>query len=158
MQCGPRIRGPPLHALLLTLPNRFPPLFGGQKPSTLYSALLVFGQGFYFEISCFVILKMPYRSERKRRAYFRNLDKARKKECNRDYYVCNSDTLNARGRSLYEGDPSKKKAAAAALYKLQPDKKNASDIAYYNAHKEERNASDIKLSLLPCSQGRKECL
>ena len=139
MQCGPRIRGPPLHALLLTLPNRFPPLFGGQKPSTLYSALLVFGQGFYFEISCFVILKMPYRSERKRRAYF---DKARKKECNRDYYVCNSDTLIARGRSLYEGDPSKKKAAAAALYKLQPDKKNASDIAHYNAHKEERNASD----------------
>ena len=34
MQCGPRIRGPPLHALLLTLPNCFPPLFGGQKPST----------------------------------------------------------------------------------------------------------------------------
>ena len=96
----------------------------------------------YFEISCFVILKMPYRSQRKKRAYFRNLDKARKKECNRDYYVRNSDKLNATGRSLYEGDPSKKKAALAAMYKLQPDKKNASDKAYYHAHKEDKNASD----------------
>ena len=85
---------------------------------------------------------MPYRSQRKKRAYFTNLDKARKKECNRDYYVRNSDKLNATGRSLYEGDPSKKKAAVAAMYKLQPDKKNASDKAYYHAHKEDKNASD----------------
>ena len=85
----------------------------------------------YFEISCFVILKMPYRSQHKKRAYFRNLDKARKKECNRDYYVRNSDKLNVTGRSLYEGDPSKKKAAVAAMYKLQPDKKNAFDRACY---------------------------
>ena len=47
-------------------------------------------------------------------AYFRNLDKARKRECNRDYYGRNSDKLNATGRSLYEGDPSKKKAASGS--------------------------------------------
>ena len=53
---------------------------------------------------------MPYRSVRK------------KKEHNRKYYACNSEQLKARGISLYEEDPGKKKAAAASLYKLQPHK------------------------------------
>ena len=66
---------------------------------------------------------MPYRSERKKRAYFKNLDKARKRERNRDYYVHNCDKVKARSRSLYEGDSSKKKAAAAVMYKLQPGEK-----------------------------------
>ena len=69
---------------------------------------------------------MPYRSDRKKRAYFKNLDKPRKKECNRDYYVCNSDKVKARGRALCKEDSSKKKAAVTAIYKLQPEKKNAS--------------------------------
>ena len=66
---------------------------------------------------------MPYSSERKRRAYYKNLEKVHKSECNRKYYVCNSEKLKARNRSAYKADPSKKKAAAAALRKLQPEKK-----------------------------------
>ena len=55
--------------------------------------------------------------------------------------MCNCNKVKSRGRSLYEGDPSK---IEAALYKLHPEKKNASDKAYYSAYKEERNASDHK--------------
>ena len=58
--------------------------------------------------------------------------------------MCNCNKVKSRGRSLYEGDPSKIEAAVAALYKLHPEKKNASDKAYYSAYKEERNASDHK--------------
>ena len=38
----------------------------------------------------------------------------KKKERNRKYYACNSEQLKARGISLYEEDPGKKKAAAQA--------------------------------------------
>ena len=83
---------------------------------------------------------MPYRSERKKRAYYKNLDKVHKSESNRDYYVCNSEKLKARSRSVYKADPSKKKAAAAALYKLQPEKKLESSKAYYCSHKAQKKA------------------
>ena len=83
---------------------------------------------------------MPYRSEHKKRAYFKNLDKAGKRECNTDYYVRNSDKVKARGRSLYEEDPSKKKAAVAASYKLCPGRKCAASKSSYTARPELRKA------------------
>ena len=52
-------------------------------------------------------------------------------------YVRNSEKVKARGRSLYEGGPNKKKVAAAALYKLQPQKKWSLSGRY----KEEKKAS-----------------
>ena len=66
--------------------------------------------GFYTAISCQpkdkltdvsvdCVVSMPYRS-------------VRKKEGNRKYYACNSEQLKARGISLYEEDPGKKKTAA----------------------------------------------
>ena len=85
--------------------------------------------------------RMPYRSVRKKRGYFKNLDKAPKRDAKRDYYVRNSEKVKARGRSLYEVGPNEKKVAAAALYKLQPQKKIESVRAYYKAHKEEKKAS-----------------
>ena len=51
---------------------------------------------------------MPYRSKRKKRAYYKNLDKVHKSESNRDYYVHNSEKLKARSRSVYKADPSKR--------------------------------------------------
>ena len=72
---------------------------------------------------------MPYRSVRK------------KKERNRKYYACNSEQLKARGISLYEEDPGKKKAAAQAYYDTHREERKASFSSYYDAHREERKAS-----------------
>ena len=96
--------------------------------------------GFYTAISCqtrdkltdisvHCVFSMPYRSVRK------------KKERNRRYYACNSEQLKARGISLYEEDPGKKKAAAQAYYDAHRDERKASFSSYYDAHREERKAS-----------------
>ena len=48
------------------------------------------------------VVSMPYQSVRKEEEY------------NRKYYARNSEQLKARGISVYEEDPGKKKAAAAS--------------------------------------------
>ena len=96
--------------------------------------------GFYTAISCQTrdkltdisvdcVVSMPYRSVRK------------KKERNKKYYACNSEQLKARGISLYEEDPCKKKAAAQAYYDAHREERKASFNSYYDAHREERKAS-----------------
>ena len=85
---------------------------------------------------------MPYRSERKRRAYFRNLDKARKKECSRDYYRAHKEDKNASDKAYYHAHKEDKNASDKAYYSAHKEDKNASDKAYYHAHKEDKNASD----------------
>ena len=81
------------------------------------------------DISVDCVVSMPYRSVRK------------KKERNRKYYACNSEQLKARGVSLYEEDPGKKKAAAQAYYNAHRVERKASLSSYYDAHKEKRKAS-----------------
>ena len=68
---------------------------------------------------------MPYRSERKRRAYFKNRDNAVKADCNRRYYVQNSEYLKDKGRLVYHSDPDRKKALSRASYYVHCNKKKA---------------------------------
>jgi hypothetical protein len=56
---------------------------------------------------------MPYRYPRKKRAGFKR------------YYVLNSESIKARGRSLYLSDPDKIKAVARTSYHADPGKKKA---------------------------------
>ena len=80
-----------------------------------------------FSVHC--VVSMPYRSVRK------------KKERNRKYFAYNSEQLKARGVSLYEEDPGKKKAAVQAYYDVHREERKASFSSYYDAYREERKAS-----------------
>ena len=64
----------------------------------------------------------------------------KKKERSRKHYACNSEQLKARGMSLYEEDPCKKKAAVQAYYDAHREERKASTSSYYDAHREERKA------------------
>ena len=82
----------------------------------------------FTDISVDCVVTMPYRS-------------VRKKERNRKYYACNSEQLKARGISLYEEDPGKKKAAAQAHYDPYRDERKVPFSSYYDAHRDKRKAS-----------------
>ena len=83
---------------------------------------------------------MPF-SQRKRRVYFQNRDKSRKREHDRVYYSLNSKRINALARSVYASNPSRRKAAARAAYKADPDKKKAAAKSHYCVEAEEKKAA-----------------
>ena len=83
---------------------------------------------------------MPF-SQRKRRVYFQNRDKSRKREHDRVYYSLNSERINAHARSVYASNPTRRKAAARAAYKADPDKKKAAAKSHYCAEAEEKKAA-----------------
>ena len=59
---------------------------------------------------------MPF-SQRKKRAYFQNRDRARKLQYNKEYYILNCERERVKARALYRADPGKKISAVRALYK-----------------------------------------
>ena len=83
---------------------------------------------------------MPF-SQRKRRVYFQNRDKSKKREHDRVYYSLNSERINACARSVYASNPSRRKAAARAAYKADPDTKKAAAKSHYCAEAEEKKAA-----------------
>ena len=83
---------------------------------------------------------MPF-FQRKRRVYFQNRDKSRKREHDRVYYSLNSEKTNAHARSVYASNPSRRKAATRAAYKADPDKKKAAAKSQYCAEAEEKKAA-----------------
>ena len=83
---------------------------------------------------------MPF-SQRKRRVYFQNRDKSRKREHDRVYYSLNSERIKAHVRSVYASNPSRRRAAARAAYKADPDKKKAAAKSHYCAEAEEKKAA-----------------
>ena len=83
---------------------------------------------------------MPF-SQRKRRVYFQNRDKSRKREHDRVYYSLNSERIKAHVRSVYASNPSRRRAAARAAYKADPDKKRAAAKSHYCAEAEEKKAA-----------------
>ena len=83
---------------------------------------------------------MPF-SQRKRRVYFQNRDKSRKREHDRVYYSLNSKRINALARSVYASNPSGRRAAARAAYKADPDKKKAAAKSHYCVEAEEKKAA-----------------
>ena len=83
---------------------------------------------------------MPF-SQRKRRVYFQNRDKSRKREHDRVYYSLNSEKIKAHVRSVYAANPSRRRAAARAAYKADPDKKKAAAKSQYCAEAEEKKAA-----------------
>ena len=83
---------------------------------------------------------MPF-SQRKRRVYFQNRDKSKKREHDRVYYSLNSERINACARSVYASNPSRRKAAARAAYKADPDAKKAAAKSHYCAEAEEKKAA-----------------
>ena len=73
---------------------------------------------------------MPF-SQRKKRAYFQNRDRARKLQYNKEYYILNCERERVKARALYRADPGEKISAVRALYKTQPSKKSAANQADY---------------------------
>ena len=77
----------------------------------------------------------------------------RKKERNRKYYACKSEQLKARGLSLNEQDPGKKKAAAQAYYDARREERKASFSSYNMMLTRRREKCWLGLIMMPTRRG-----